>query len=215
MGGQLASFWDWLRNKLSVIGDLMILNFLFILCCIPVVTAGAAEVACYSCIIRILRGERVGMSIAGFFKSFASNFKKATIGWLIELLCLLILAGDAWFALYYSETENTFFLVFAIVLAAVIFLAAVWFYPLAARFENKLKVHIKNSFLMALAHFPKTWLALVIQAAFIAIPYFFFDVFASFGWFWLLFGASLPLYLTAKLFRDALQCYPKKPDTGM
>lgn len=213
MGGQLASFWDWLRNRLSLLGDLMILNFLLILCCIPVVTAGAAEVACYSCIIRILRGEKVGMSVSIFFRDFAANFKKATIGWLIELACLLILAGDAWFALYYSETGNTFFLVFAIVLAAVIFLASVWFYPLIARFENKIKSHIKNSFLMALAHFPKTLLALLVQAAVLAIPFFLFDIFATIGWFWLSFGLSLPLYLTAKLFRDTLQCYPKKPDT--
>jgi uncharacterized membrane protein YesL len=212
MREQFTAFGDWLKNKLSVIGDLIILNFLFILCCIPVFTVGAAEVACYSGIIRMLRGERVAVSPSGFFRDFAANFKKATLGWLLELLCLAIFAADAWFAVVYSEPDNTFFLVFAIIGAAVILFGSIWFYPLVARFENKLGVHIKNSFLMALAHFPKTLLVLLIKAAFIALPIFLFDIFASFGWFWLLFGLSLPLYLAAKLFKNTLQCYPKKAD---
>lgn len=212
MRDQFASFGDWLRASLGGLGDLIILNFLFILCCIPVFTVGAAEVACYSCIIRMLRGEKVAVSPAGFFRDFAANFKKATLSWLLELLCFLVLAGDVWFAVFYSETQNTFFLIFAIVIGAIILLAAVWVYPLIARFENKLGAHIKNSFLMALAHFPKTLLALIIDAAFIAVPFIFFDIFASIGWFWLLFGASLPLYITARLLKGPLQCYPKKID---
>lgn len=210
MRDQFAAFNDWLKNGLSVIGDLIILNLMFILCSIPVFTVGAAEVACYSCIVRMLRGEKVGLSISGFFRDFVANFKKATLAWLIELLCFLILAGDVWFAVIYSEPKNTFFLIFAVVLGAGILLAAVWLYPLITRFENKLGTHIKNSFLMVVARFPKTFLALLIQAAFIAVPFFIFDIFAAVGWFWLLFGASLPMYITAKLFRNDLKCEPKK-----
>lgn len=212
MREQLADLTGGLKYGLSVAGDLIILNMLFILCSIPVVTMGAAEVACYSSIFRIIRKERVGLTVSGFFKDFSAGFKKATIGCLLELVCFVILAGDIWFAVVYSETQNTFFLIFAIVLAAVIFLAAVWFYPLSARFDNKLGVHIKNSFLMAFAHFPKTLLAGVIQAAVIAIPYLLFDVFTYLGWFWLLFGASLPLYLTAKIFKGTLKCEPVKTE---
>lgn len=215
MRDQFSSFGDWFRTSLGGLGDLIILNFLFILCCIPVFTAGAAEVACYSGVIRMLRGEKVAVSPSVYFRDFAANFKKATLGWLLELLCLLVLAGDVWFAVIYSETQNTFFLIFAIVLGALILLAAVWLYPLIARFENKLRAHIKNSFLMAFGHFPKTLLALIIDAAFIAVPFIFLDIFASIGWFWLLFGASLPVYIKARIFRETLQCYPKKTDTAV
>ncbi len=205
MREQFAAIGHWFKGNLSAVADLIILNFLFILCCIPVITVGAAEVACYSGIIRMLRGEKVAVSLSGFFRDFKANFKKATIGWLLELLCLLILAGDAHFALYYSKPVNTFFFIFAIVGASVIFLASVWYYPLAARFENKPAVHIKNSFLMAMAHFPKTLLALIIQSAVLIVPFAMFI-----GWFWLLFGFSLPMYLTAKLFRSTLKCEPKE-----
>ncbi len=205
MREQFAAIGHRLKDNLSAAADLMILNFLFILCCIPVITVGAAEAACYSGIFRMLRGERVTVSPSLFFKDFTANFKKATAGWLIELLLLLILAGDAWFALYYSKPANTFFLIFAIAGAAIILLAGVWFYPLAARFENKTKVHIKNSFLMALAHFPKTLLALILKLAILLVPFA-----LIIGWFWLLFGFSLPMYLIAKMFRTTLKCEPKE-----
>lgn len=209
MKDYFAAFGDWLKHGLSLLGDLIILNLLFILCSIPIITMGAAGAACYSCIIRILKGERVGMSVSIYFRDFRANFKKATQGWIIELVCLLILAGDLWFAVVYSQPNNVFFLIFAIVLGAALFLSGVWFYPLVARFENRLGAHIKNAFFMVLANFPKTLLALLVQAAFILIPFLIFDVFISLGWFWLLFGASLPMYLTAKILRRTLQCEPK------
>ena len=42
---------------LNRLGDLMILNFLMIVCCIPVVTAGAAFTAMHYVLLKIVRGE--------------------------------------------------------------------------------------------------------------------------------------------------------------
>lgn len=187
---------------------------------IPVITVGAAGVACYSEIYHIFRREITGLPLAAFFKDFAANFKKATLAWVLELACFVVIYGDFWFAVWYSQPKNSFFLIFAIVLAAILLLVSVWINPLIARFENKLGAHIKNSFLMAAASFPRTLLALLIQAAFLAVPIAFIfipippvlDIVAYLGWFWLLFGLSLPLYLTAKLFKNTLQLEPVKPD---
>lgn len=207
---QLAAFKDGLKHKLTLAGDLIIINLLFVLCSIPVITLGAAGAASYTYIIRLLRGEPIGFSFSRYFKDFAACFKKATLGWLLELVCLALAAGDLWFAVIYSEPDNMFFLIFACVLVVTVLLAAVWFYPIVARYENKLGAYIKNSFLMMFARLPKTLLALLIQAAFLAVPIIFFDAFILLGWFWLLFGASLPMYLTAKILRNHLQCQPKK-----
>jgi uncharacterized membrane protein YesL len=213
MGNQFASLKDGLKRSLTIAADMIILNLLFILCSIPVITMGAAAAASYSSILRVLRGDPAGISIPGFFRDFAAAFKKATLCWLAELGCIALIAGDLWFAIVYSEPDNIFFLIFASVLAVGTLLAAVWLYPLIARFENKLGAYIKNSFLMMFARLPKTLLALLIQAAFVAVPLLFFDAFAFFGWFWLLFGASLPMYMTAKILRKNLLCEPEKVNT--
>ncbi len=45
------------------------------------------------------------------------------------LLGLFLMAGDYYFAVYASEPVNRFFLVFSIVIAAVLLLAAMWRFP--------------------------------------------------------------------------------------
>ena len=74
-----------------------------------------------------------------------------------------------------------------------------------ARFQNTLGGQLKNSFLLAFAQFPRTLLALFVWVLFLGVPVLLFDVFVYLGWLWLLGGISLPMYLTAKIFRQSLQ----------
>ena len=192
-------------GALSFLGDIVILNLLFLVCSVPVVTIGAAATACYAGVGRTLQKRETGLVFRAFFADFRATFRQATAGWLLELLVLAVLAGDLWFAVVFSEPDNTFFLIFAIVVGAVVLLASLWFYPLVARFQNTLGGQLKNSFLLAFAQFPRTLLALLIWALFLGVPVLLFDVFVYLGWLWLLGGISLPMYLTVKIFRQSLQ----------
>jgi uncharacterized membrane protein YesL len=209
---QLSAFFDRIKAALSRATDLFLLNWLLILCCIPVITAGAAETACQSCLIRMLQGEP-GLPIAPFFRTFKKSFKKTTPAWLIQLLIMVVLAGDAYYAVALSDPINVFFLTFAIVMGLALFSVSTWFYCLFARFDNNLKGHIKNAGLMAFAHLPKTILVLIIHALVIAIPLFLPSIFTYLGWLWIMFGFSLPRYWAMKLFRNALRI-PPPPKPG-
>lgn len=193
------------QETLSFLGDIVILNLLFFICSLPVVTIGAAAAACYAGVSRTLLRKETGLVFRAFFADFRAAFRQATAGWLLQIGVFLILAGDIWFALVYSEPNNTFFLIFAIVVGACVLLASLWFYPLVARFQNKLKVQLKNAFLLAFAQFPRTLLALLIWMVALGLPLFVFEALAYFGWLWLLGGISLPMYCTAALFRKTLR----------
>ena len=193
------------RRTLSFAGDIVILNLMFLLCSIPIVTIGAAANACYAGLFRILQKKEKGTLLRSFFTDFHASFGQATGGWLLMLLVGFVLAGDVWFAVAYSEPDNRFFLYLAIISAAVLLLAALWFFPLTARFQNSFGTQVKNSFLLAFAQAPRTLLALFVWALVLGIPFFLFDIFLYLGWFWLICGVSLPMYLTAKLFRSSLQ----------
>ncbi len=199
---QLRAFF---KNTLSFAGDLVVINLLFAFCSIPLFTIGAAASAAYAGMFRTLQKKDTGLGIRAFFQDFKGVFRQATAGWLLQLLCLFILAGDIWFAVVYSEPDNKFFLIFAIVIAAILFFAAIWFYPLVARFKNGFGTQVKNAFLIAFAQLPRTLLAFLIWALILGIPVLVFDLFVYLGWFWLLCGFSLPMYLTAKLFRKTLK----------
>lgn len=197
-----------LKTALSVVGDLIILNLLFLFCCVPVITIGAAGAACYSGVFRLVRNKETGMPLRTFFKDFGAVFKQATVSWLLMLLCLAVLAVDVWFATVYSEPDNKFFFIISILVAIALLLTALWFYPLVARFENTLGGHLKSSIALAFAQLPRTLLALLIWVIFLGAPMAFFAVFLYFGWFWLLCGLSLPMLITANLFQKALQLFP-------
>lgn len=193
------------RNTLSFLGDIVILNLLFLVCSIPIITIGASTAACYAGVCRTLQKKETGLVFRTFFQDFRAAFRQATAGWLLELLILFILAGDIWFAVVYSEPVNKFFLIFAIVVGVGILMASLWYYPLLARFQNTLKGHLKNAFLLAFAQFPRTLLMLVIRAVTLGLPILVFEVYAYLGWLWLLGGISLPMYWTVKLFRKMLK----------
>jgi uncharacterized membrane protein YesL len=199
-------------NTLTFFGDIVILNLLFVLCSIPIFTIGASAAACYAGVSRTLQKRETGLVFRAFFADFRAAFRQATAGWLLELLVLAVLAGDLWFAIVYSEPNNTFFLIFAIAVGAVVLLASLWFYPLVARFQNTFSGQLKNSFLLAFAQFPRTLLALLVWALFLGVPVLFFDVFMYFGWLWLVGGFSLPMYLTVKIFRKSLQLSQIEPE---
>lgn len=211
---ELNKFWYGLKRLLSAMGDLFVLNLLVILCCVPVLTAGAAWAACYSCIVRIFKEEETGMVFKSFFRYFKQNFKQATLAWLIMLLCLLVFAGDFYYAVYVAVPVNSFFMAFAIIMTVLIMLVALWLFPLIARFENTLGKQIKNASLLAVGVFPRTLVALLICALFYVTPFIGPGLVVYFGWFWLMFCFSLPMYLTIKLFRKQLDAYPDPAEDG-
>ena len=71
-----------LARLLNTLGNLIVLNILTIICCVPVFTAGAAMTALYTMVMRMARKED-GKIISEYFKAFKVNFKQATILWLI------------------------------------------------------------------------------------------------------------------------------------
>ena len=180
---------------LNRVGDLMIMNFLMILCCIPVITAGAAFTAMHYVLLKIVRGEE-GYLIKGFFKSFKQNFRQATTIWLLMLLVILVYVGDSLIFNYSGLTFPTP-LVFAVVAVAVLLaMAAVYVFPLQARFENTVKNTLKNAMILAFVNLPKTLLMVGCYVLPLVIAY--FSNYALL--FVFLFGISAPAYAAAWIY---------------
>lgn len=75
---------------LGFVGDLIILNFLYLLCCVPIVTIGAAQAGLHTAIKVLQDPEDDRSPAAAFFRGFASGFGTITIAWgLIGLLFVL------------------------------------------------------------------------------------------------------------------------------
>lgn len=194
----MGNFFDMdspVMRVLNRVGDLMIMNFLMIFCCIPVITAGAAFTAMHYVLLKIVRGQE-GYLIKGFFKSFKENFKQATLIWLMMLVVIAVYVGDSLIFNYSALTFPKPLVIAVVAVAILLAMMAVYVFPLQARFENSVKNTLKNAMLLAFANLPKTLLMMVCYILPLVIGYF-----SSYALlFVFLFGISAPAYGAAWIY---------------
>lgn len=138
---------------LARVGDLIILNFLFLLCSIPIITGGAALTAMYAVLQSMVYDKDRGV-VKPFFQAFRENFKSVTPIWLLFVVMIAALAGDFWF--FYTMNVDTIWFVVVGVLAVLVLGAKCYFFPLMARYENSTGSHLRNAFLLAISNLPRT-----------------------------------------------------------
>lgn len=142
------------------------LNILWFICCIPVVTAGAATTALYYVTLKMAKNEEGGIT-KSFFKAFKENFKQSTIVWLI-LLALGIVLGIDGYVLWHMRFENVFWTIITaifLVAAAAYLIVVMYIFPLMARFENTIFAMFKNSLFIGMRFLLCTALVAVIHFA--------------------------------------------------
>lgn len=159
-----------LFRGLSKVADIMILNIIFLICCIPVVTIGASVTAMSYVTLKMKDGEE-GYIFRTFFRSFKQNFKQSTIIWLLMLFLAVFMVLDF---LIIGSMEGDMAMVMKVLvgMGALIWLMIfIYVFPLQARFYNTIKATIQNAILLAIANFPKTFcmIAVIIAAVLVTL----------------------------------------------
>lgn len=122
---------------MGTLGDVIALNLLWLLCCLPVVTIGASTTALYYGARKIAAGEEYRVS-KDFFHSLGANWKQATLLWLAELAAGALFAADLWIGLHTDSGMGNVFRGAGGVLL-VLWLAQLGFaFPLLARYDYRL-----------------------------------------------------------------------------
>lgn len=170
---------DGIFYKVStVIYNLLILNFLWVLFSTPIVTIGASTTALFYVSGKIIRRESFNSILHAFWKSFKQNFKQATIIWLIfigiffllvfNLQNIVLLGGMAKY-LYPLQ-------LFALL---ELFIVGIYIFPMLARHHITVLGGIKTAFyignrhllttIMCLAVVPGVYFLLLFHGAFILL----------------------------------------------
>lgn len=188
-------------NFLRTMGDLMVLNWLWVICALPLVTFGPASCALYAVTLKLARGEHAP-PFREFFKAFRDNFKNGLVLGLIALALAVVAYVDYAFAMGQQGMLHTVYLALAIVLLAVLLSFLCYAFSLQATFENTLTAQIKNAFAVPFAAPGKTvmmWLITLFPVAALLLPR---VVISMLGFIYLIAGASGPAYLNSRLLRD-------------
>ena len=82
-----------LYTVLNKLGDLVLLNVLFVVSCIPVITIGAALTSMYSVTNKMVQQENIKI-FSDYKNAFIKNFKQATLIWIFILVAIFILISE-------------------------------------------------------------------------------------------------------------------------
>lgn len=205
--GKKWSFRDIFRTDslfsdiMTLVFNLMLLNILWLLCCIPVITIGASTTALYYMMFKILDGEDYSI-IKGFLRSLRENFRES-----VPMTLLLVgLSALLVFNLHYFGTiSHTGFsgVGYGVCLVVLVLMISEFSYafPLLSYFENTVKGTLTNAYKMAATHLGTTLLVLLINCVpwmlFLFFPTMFYRLFVI----WLVIGTAVSAFVDAILLR--------------
>ncbi len=160
--------------------DFFMIFLLTALLCIPVVTAGAAMTAAQYVSMKIMRKEAPKV-FSSYFGAFKSNFRQATLLWLIQLVILAVVAFD-WIYVLSIGWGNVFLIyrAFLILASSIVAFVNLTMYAVIARFEMKGKDVMKTSFILAMTNFPFLAILVLIIGATVFCCIWFFSLLPAF-----------------------------------
>lgn len=157
----LISYNSPLGRFMNRLVDVIFLSLLTLLCCLPIVTIGAAFTALYYVLLKMVRDTDTGI-VRTYFKGFKDNFFKSTILWLMLSVILTVLYLDFYLlanvAIDYEEAVR----IILLIISALFLMIANYIFPMQAQFENTVFGTIKYSFLVCMMNLPRSILLLLI-----------------------------------------------------
>lgn len=142
--------------------DILKLNFMWIIFCIPIVTIGGSTIAAFSVLLRMSEDQE-GNVIKDFWKAFKENWKQGILIGLLPPICFEAVFLD--FQLYNAVEKGGLGILIVGCFSAYIFIfCLIYVFPLLARYDNTVINSIKNSFRIGMKFFGRTFLLLVIIA---------------------------------------------------
>lgn len=191
---------------LTRVMDFLMLNVLWIICSLPIVTMGAATTALYYSMIKIVREKDSGI-VKIFFHSFFQNLKQGCC-----LTIIFLIGGIAlyWGIQTYSTIGSSFSTIAMTILIVLLIIWGIMFsyaFPLLAQFDNTIKNTIKNAFLISMSNLKKTLIVTVLNLVpiilYLGLPY----IFALSLPFWLFWGIAIIAFFNTKIFVRIFDTY--------
>ena len=213
----MSSFFNMdspIMRFLGRLADVMILNIVFLITCLPVVTIGAAWTSLSYVTLKMSRDEE-SYIVKSYFKAFRQNFRQATAIWGIALVAMFIFYMD--FHIIRSMNQSMAQVMF-ILLAAIAMLAALtllYVFPVLAKFDNTIMNTIKNSFFMAIGNLPRTLLMAAVIVGSVVLTFLSQQTIAVGMLVWIMVGFALIAFLNAHILVKVFDKYiPQEEDAS-
>lgn len=158
--------------------NLIKLNMIFILYCIPIITIFPAIGAMTSVTMDMIRNKHIVYILHDFHKAFKENCKQSFICGLTISLILILLSISLKFYFNAAKANHIFYLFFffCFTISVIFGLACIYIYPLITSVSIPLKDILKNSLLLSLTCLKHNLCAALIYIVIAVFNIFFFPL---------------------------------------
>lgn len=193
------------------LGDLVGLNLLFLVCCLPIFTMGASATALFYTVRKLLDGECVSLPKT-FFHSFRQNFAQATAVFLVLLAVGALAAVDLIFGFRTPGASGNLFRGIGFGLGLVWLMVLTYIFALLSRYEYRTGALVYGAFLTALTHPMETLAGLCLILLMPALAWFNTNAFFYLLLPYLLMGPALSAIIVSVLLRPVFRQMEEKKE---
>lgn len=151
---------------------LLKLNFIFLICCIPIITIGPAIAGMTNVTLKMVRDEPSDY-VYDFKEGFKKNFKQGLVLGILGIAGTLII-GCAF--LFYMQLKGISYysMMFVVILAGLLFyMGYIYMFPMAVSVDLNIRTIIKNSFILSIVSFKNSLITVVLCGLAIALGFVF------------------------------------------
>ncbi len=187
-----------------LLSRLTLLNLIWLVCCIPIVTAGAATAAQYYSVSLLLQGK------TEVFKNFKEglriHWKKATIVWIIFVVLVAMFCMEYYILTTATVPGKTALMAVSGLAFLTLVLIMLWVYPVMVNFAGTVRELLFNAFVFTFMYAPITLIAVAVYGGVIYL----FIRFTIAKGLCVVFGQALVVYIILTVFNKVFQKYKEK-----
>ena len=187
---------------LSNLTDVVVLNAVCLICCIPIITIGPSLTALHYVTLKMAREEE-GYVLKSFFKAFKENFKQSVIVWILFLMVTFVFYLDYKILETMGLDKTRIYIIIVGAIYLFVCFTTMYIFPLLSRFENTIKQTVKNALIMSILHIFKT----VVMAIIYTIPFILLPLHYNLILVFLLIGLSGPAYINSYIWKSIFKKY--------
>lgn len=146
---------------MNMLFDIIVIDVLWIVCSLPIVTAGAAATGAYYAMAKTVR-YKTGYAAREFWHSFRNNFRQSLSVSIIFWLAIAALGVDIWYVWNNDSKQNSAIFMILLLILFLVTGVAVYACPLLSRFEKKNLELVKLAAYVMFKYLPVTVVALAV-----------------------------------------------------
>jgi len=188
------SFWQFMGRMF----DVLILNLLWMLFSLPVLTAGASTTAVYAACFHLLRENDQGIGTV-FFHAWKQNWKQSTLVLLFLTVLAVFLLADLWYLFHFTGILAIAGAAIVTILLCLVVLVGSYSFALLSLFENTIAGTLSNALILALRHPVRSLLVLLVDIGYPALTVWALVKLPMISMLLLLYGMAIMVFLNSLL----------------